>query len=382
MSGVSGTSHPKNQATMLPALTGIAPEPLADWLKGQNEPPFRAQQILDWVWKKKVSSIDAMSNLPAALRQKLRASFRLSALDHTQTQGSADTTRKFLFRLHDGRYVESVLIPANPALYGESSDRRTLCVSSQVGCAYACRFCASGLAGFTRNLDASEIAGQVLAAEQLSGERVDNLVFMGMGEPLANLDNLLQAIALITGPQTLQLGARHLTVSTSGLVPQIRMLAEHPQQIRLAISLHGATDEVREQIMPVNRKWPLAELFDALDYWNSRKNQKLTLEYILIQGINDTPDQARILARHAKRLQAKVNLIPYNTVEGLDWIRPDDRTCLEFRDILRQAGIPATLRLEKGHDIDAACGQLRLKQETGEGLIQPAEIKQRGLKHP
>ncbi len=362
---------------MLPALTGSTPEQLTDWLKDQNEPAFRSQQILDWVWKKKVTSIDAMSNLPAALRQKLRASFRLSALDHTQTQGSADTTRKFLFRLHDGRYVESVLIPANPALYGESSDRRTLCVSSQVGCAYACRFCASGLAGFTRNLDASEIAGQVLAAEQLSGERVDNLVFMGMGEPLANLDNLLQAIALITGPQTLQLGARHLTVSTSGLVPQIRKLAEHPQQIRLAISLHGATDEVREQIMPVNRKWPLAGLFDALDYWNSRKNQKLTLEYILIQGINNSPDQARILARHAKRLQAKVNLIPYNKVEGLDWIRPDDRNCLEFRDILRQAGVPATLRLEKGHDIDAACGQLRLKQETEEGLIQAAEIKPR-----
>ena len=342
---------------MLPALTGIAPDELAQWLKQQDEPSYRAQQILDWVWKKKIGSIDAMSNLPAALRQKLSDAFRLASLDHTQTQGAADTTRKFLFRLHDGRYVESVLIPANPALYGEGSDRRTLCVSSQVGCAYACKFCASGLAGFTRNLDASEIAGQVLAAEQLSGERVDNLVFMGMGEPLANLDSLLQAIALITGPQTLHLGARHLTISTSGLVPQIRKLAEHPQQIRLAISLHGATDDVRQQIMPVNQKWPLAELFDALDFWNSKKNQKLTLEYILIERINDSLDQARILARHAKRLQAKVNLIPYNKVDGLDWIRPGDRHCIAFRDILKQAGVSATLRLEKGHDIDAACGQ-------------------------
>ena len=360
---------------MLPALTGLPPEALAAWLKEQGEPSFRASQILEWVWKKKAASIDAMSNLPAALRAKLRGSFRLSALEHAQTQGSADTTRKFLFRLHDSRYVESVLIPANPALYGEKSDRRTLCVSSQVGCAYGCKFCASGLAGFTRNLNPAEIAGQVLAAEQLSGERVDNLVFMGMGEPLANLDHLLEAIDLITGENTLHLGARHLTISTSGLVPQIRKLAEHPQQIRLAISLHGATDEVRERIMPVNKKWPVAELFGALDFWNSKKNQKLTLEYILIENVNDSLEQAAILARHARRLHAKVNLIPYNTVDGLDWKRPSDTRCRAFRDVLKNAGAAATLRLEKGHDIDAACGQLRLKQETGEGLIAPAPLK-------
>lgn len=363
---------------MLPALTGQSPESLAAWLKQHGQPAFRAGQVLEWVWRKKVTSFDAMTNLPATLREALAGAFRLTALDHATTQGSADTTRKFLFRLHDGRYVESVLIPANPALYGEKSDRRTLCVSSQVGCAYGCKFCASGLAGFTRNLDAAEIAGQVLAAEQLSGERVDNLVFMGMGEPLANLDALLDAVRLITGPETLHLGARHLTISTSGLVPQIRRLAEHPQQIRLAISLHGATDEVRGQIMPVNRKWPVAELFDALDYWNSRKNQKLTLEYILIQGVNDDLEQAAILARHARRLHAKVNLIPYNTVDGLDWVRPSDTRCRAFRDVLKNAGVAATLRLEKGHDIDAACGQLRLKQETGEGLIADAPVKVAG----
>jgi len=353
----------------LPALTGLAPETLAAWLMAENEPSFRAAQILEWVWKKKAATFDAMSNLPAALRGKLAESFRLSALEHTHTQGSADTTRKFLFRLHDGRYVESVLIPANPALYGEKSDRRTLCVSSQVGCAYGCKFCASGLDGFTRNLDASEIAGQVIAAEQISGERVDNLVFMGMGEPLANLKHLLAAIALITGEKTLHLGARHLTISTSGLVPQIRELATHPQQIRLAISLHGATDEVRQQIMPVNKKWPLAELFDALDFWNSKKGQKLTLEYILIDGGNDAPEQAAILAHLARRVQAKVNLIPYNTVDGLDWKRPSDTRCRAFREILKTAGVTANLRLEKGGDIDAACGQLRLKQETKEGII-------------
>ncbi len=354
---------------MLPSLTGLTPETLAAWLKDAGEPSFRAAQILEWVWKKKVTSYDAMTNLPAALREKLTASFRLTSLEHSTTQGSADTTRKFLFRLHDGRYVESVLIPANPALYGEKSDRRTLCVSSQVGCAYGCKFCASGLAGFSRNLDASEIAGQVLAAEQLSGERVDSLVFMGMGEPLANLENLLDAISLITGEKTLHLGARHLTISTSGLVPQIKKLAEHPQQIRLAISLHGATDEVRQQIMPVNKKWPVAELFEALDHWNARKKQHLTLEYILIKGVNDSLEQAEILARHARRLHAKVNLIPYNTVEGLEWVRPPDVHCRAFQAILKNAGVIANLRLEKGHDIDAACGQLRLKQETEEGII-------------
>jgi 23S rRNA (adenine2503-C2)-methyltransferase len=199
---------------------------------------------------------------------------------------------------------------------------------------------------------------------------------MGMGEPLANLDNLLAAISLITGEKGLHLGARHLTISTSGLVPKIRELAEHPQQIRLAISLHGATDDVRDQIMPVNKKWPVAELLEALDYWNSRKNQKITLEYILIQGVNDSLNQAAVLARHARRLHAKVNLIPYNTVEGLDWKRPPNAHCRAFQDVLKNAGVSATLRLEKGHDIDAACGQLRLKQETQEGIIS-APIKLR-----
>ncbi|WP_434783421.1 23S rRNA (adenine(2503)-C(2))-methyltransferase RlmN [Haloferula sargassicola] len=361
---------------MRPALTGFSKDELTALVQEWDQPPFRAGQILDWIWKKKVGAIEEMTNLPAALRDKLAAEYRPHALEHTHTQGSADTTRKFLFKLHDGRYVESVLIPANPALYGEKSDRRTLCVSSQVGCAYGCKFCASGLAGFSRNLDPSEIAGQVLAAERLSGERVDNLVFMGMGEPFANFDHLMAAIEIITAEWGLHLGARHLTISTSGLVPRIRDLADHPQQIRLAISLHGATDEVRNKIMPVNKKWNTAALFEALDYWNSRKKQHLTLEYILIQDVNDDLEQARILAGHARRLTAKVNLIPYNKVEGLDWVRPSETRCKAFRDILKNAGVSATLRLEKGHDIDAACGQLRLKQETEEGIIE-APVKAR-----
>lgn len=349
---------------MLPALTGLHRDDLADWIETVGEPAFRTGQILDWLWRKRVADFESMTNLPASLRRRLAETFRLHALEHVTTRGATDSTQKFLFRLHDGRLVESVLIPANPALFSARSDRRTLCVSSQVGCAYGCKFCASGLAGFVRDLDAAEIAGQLLAAEILTGERVDNLVFMGMGEPLANLDALLDAIAILTAPWAVHIGARHLTISTSGLVPGIRRLIDHPQQFGLAVSLHGATDDVRSAIMPVNRRWPIAELLDALDEWNARKNRKLTLEYILIDSLNDTPEQARALARIARRLRAKVNLIPYNTVEGLDWKRPSESRCRSFGDTLKHAGVTATLRVEKGLDIDAACGQLRLREET------------------
>ena len=351
---------------MQPSLFNQTPSDLSALLEGIGEPAYRGTQILEWLWQKRTESIDSMSNLPVRLREQLKESFTLQTLTHAQTQGSADSTRKFLFRLHDGRYVECVLIPASPALYGEKSDRRTLCVSSQVGCAYACKFCASGLDGFTRNLSADEIAGQVLLAENLSGEKVNNVVFMGMGEPLANLPNLLKAFELITAPWGIGIGARRLTVSTSGLVPQIRKLADHSQQIRLAISLHGATDEVRNRTMPVNSKWPIDELFSALRYWKERKKQKITLEYILIEGVNDDLAQAEFLAKRARSIFAKVNLIPYNTVEGLEWKRPSESHCREFQKVLDRHEVSATLRLEKGHDIDAACGQLRLKQEQQE----------------
>ncbi len=328
-----------------------------------QQPTYRAAQILDWIYQKRVQSWEEMSNLPPALRQALAAEYPLRPLTHTLTKGSADTTRKFLLQLPDERYIETVLIPASPALYGEKSDRHTLCVSSQVGCAYGCKFCASGLDGFTRNLKASEIISQIILAEELSGEKVNNLVFMGMGEPLANFTNLTQALEIITSDWGLHIGARRITVSTSGLVPQIKKLALLPQQIRLAISLHGPDDETREKIMPVNQKYPVAELFEALRIWNANKKQKITLEYILIDGINATPQHAEILAKRARSINAKVNLIPYNTVEGLPWVRPSDDHCKRFRNILTKHQVSATLRLEKGHDIDAACGQLRLKKE-------------------
>ena len=290
-------------------------------------------------------------------------------MGYSSVSGSEDTTRKYLFKLHDGRYVETVLIPANPALYGGASDRLTLCVSSQVGCAYDCKFCASGLAGFTRNLTAGEIVEQIVQVEALAQDRIDNLVFMGMGEPMANYTNVTTAIEILNAAWGVGIGARHMTLSTSGVAPNIRKLADFPLQVRLAISLHGATDEVREKIMPVNRKYPLSELFDALAEWHRKRKQHLTFEYILIEGVNDGLDQARVLAKRAKPLQAKVNLIPYNTVEGLPWARPSEAQQDAFQAVLLHAGVTATLRREKGHDIAAACGQLRLKQETEEGII-------------
>jgi len=349
-------------------LTRYTREELEALVTGLGYPAYRARQILTWIYQKRVGDIEAMTDLPAALRKQL-CEHPVRALQVARVQGAADTTHKFLFRLHDGRLIETVLIPASPALYGEPSDRRTLCVSTQVGCAMACAFCASGLAGFTRNLTPDEIVGQVLAVEEAAGERVQNLVFMGMGEPLANLRHLETALAILNAPWGMGIGARHITISTSGLAPAIRKLAEIPIQIRLAISLHGATDEVRERIMPVNRKWNIAELMDALDFWRARKKQHITFEYILIEGVNDDPAQARKLAALAGCIYAKVNLIPYNTVHGLNWRRPTDRGCEAFRRELSAHGVNATLRREKGHDIDAACGQLRLQEETALGLI-------------
>ena len=306
-----------------------------------------------------------MTDLPAATRSRLAEEFGLVRPEVVRVLGSRDTTRKFLFRLGDGSLIESVLIPASPALYGETSDRRTACVSTQVGCAYGCKFCASGLEGFSRNLEASEIVDQLLMVEKESGEKIDNIVFMGMGEPLANLTNLLCAIRIINAPWGLEIGARHITISTSGLAPQIRKLATEPTQFRLAISLHGATDEVRNRIMPVNRKYNLATLFQACDYYVARK-RRLMFEYILISGVNDSDEQAQKLAKHAVRLSAKINLIPYNTVEGLEWSRPSRNRQETFLRILRERGAVATLRREKGHDIAAACGQLRLQTRRAE----------------
>lgn len=365
-------------ATTTPSLLGLSKEDLEIYFKANGEKPYRAKQVLEWIYQKRVNNAEEMTNLSESLRAHLSSAFHINDLHHVETkEGDDDTTRKFLFRLNDRRYVETVFIPANKGLKGKQSSRKTICVSSQVGCAYGCKFCASGLAGLTRNLTAAEIVGQLLAVEKETGESINNIVFMGMGEPLANIKNLIKALEIITSHWGMNIGARHITVSTSGLAPAIRTLAEEfPVPIRLAISLHGATDEVRDLIMPVNKKWPIKDLFDSLHFWRQHKKQKLSLEYILIKGINDSLEQASILAKRAKGINAKVNIIPYNTVEGLEWERPSEEQCYAFRDIIADAGINTTLRIEKGTDINAACGQLRLKKETSEGIIE-APVKDR-----
>ena len=342
-------------------LHSLTIEDLNATLAGLGQPSFRASQIMEWTYQreKRVESWEGMTNLPASLRASLGELHPLRMPEVVTVSGSKDTTRKLLLRLHDGELIETVLIPASPALYGEESDRRTLCVSSQVGCAYGCKFCASGLDGWKRHLSADEIVTQVLLAEKISGERINNLVFMGMGEPMANYKNFMQAVGILNAPWGVGLGARKMTVSTSGLVPRIRELADQPLQIRLAISLHGASDSVRSEIMPVNQKYPVAELMEACAYYSERKKQMITFEYILIEGVNDDPSEARLLAERARGLRAKINLIPYNTVEGLPWKRPSEPVQEEFLSSLRGRGIAATIRREKGHDIDAACGQLR-----------------------
>ena len=362
-------------------IKSLTREELAAQFSAWREPTYRVDQVLNWIYRRRAASWDAMTNLSRPLRDRLRAHFSMTALELVRKQGSADTTQKFLWKLGDGALVESVLIPANPALYGDRADRHTLCVSTQVGCAYGCKFCASGLAGWKRNLGAGEIVDQILAVERWNASRpvenqalavdrnvsdfrlVDNLVIMGMGEPLANYDALLKALQILNAAWGGGIGARKITISTSGLAPQIRRLADEPWQFRLAISLHGATDAVRTRIMPINRKFPLHELTAACDYYQQRKGRMITLEYILIAGVNDGLDQIPPLAQLARKLHAKVNLIPYNKVEDLSWERPTDEAQEAFLAALERKDVTATLRREKGGDIDAACGQLRLKTE-------------------
>jgi len=365
---------------VLPDIKSQTAEELQAQFQSWGEPDYRLSQLLDWLYTHRVEKWDAMTNLPKSLRERLQSAYSLRPLELVRKQGSRDTTQKFLWRLNDHSLVESVLIPANPALYGEPSDRHTFCVSTQVGCAYGCKFCASGLEGLKRNLQVDEIVDQVLAVERLNDSEkrlepgviaggpadrrlITNLVIMGMGEPLANYENLLKALKILNAPWGGGIGARRITISTSGLVPQIRKLADEPLQFRLAISLHGATDETRNKIMPVNRKYPLRELAAACEYYQSEKGRMITFEYILISGVNDDLSQVQALADLARKLNAKVNLIPYNAVEGLPWERPSEETSEAFLAALERKGVNATLRREKGHDIDAACGQLRLKTE-------------------
>lgn len=361
-----------------PPLTGETLDSLTARLRERGEPAFRARQILEWLYKKRVASWDEMTNLPKPLRTWLADTFDLMPASLLIGKQSADVTDKLLLELRDGSLIETVIIRAPQEGVGVDHSRKTICISTQVGCAMACAFCASGLAGLKRDLNAGEIVAQLLqvcrredaltprARAELAS--FDNIVVMGMGEPLANYDNLLRALTILNADWGLGFGARRITISTSGLVPKILQLAQEELGFRLAISLHGATDEVREKIMPVNKAFPLARLIPAIREFSQKHGRMVTLEFILIEDVNDSLEQAEKLRDIARDLHAHVNLIPYNTVEGLPWKRPSLTRQERFADILRRARVSVTLRREKGHDIDAACGQLRLKTEKSREL--------------
>jgi len=356
-----------------PSLFGETLESLKVSVEAAGFPSFRAKQVMEWLYKKRVDQWDAMSNLPKAFRAWLDTHYILYPTSSLIDKRSDDVTQKLLLELEDKSLIETVLIRAPQTGVGQENSRKTVCVSIQVGCAYGCKFCASGLAGFRRNLMAAEVVSQLMhicrredahtkrAKEEIAS--FDNIVFMGMGEPLANYDTLVQTIKILNADWGLNFGARRITVSTSGLAPQILKLADESVPVRLAISLHGATNEVRDQIMPINKKYPLEELLPAVQAFQQKHGRMLTLEFIMIKDVNDSLDQAKALTKIARDLHAHVNCIPYNKVEGLEWQRPSVPRQDAFVDVLRKGGVSVTIRREKGHDINAACGQLRLKTE-------------------
>jgi 23S rRNA (adenine2503-C2)-methyltransferase len=356
-----------------PPLTGESLDSLTERLRAQGEPAFRAKQILDWLYKKRVRSWDEMTNLSKPLRAWLAETFELMPAALVLNKQSEDVTDKLLLELGDRSLIETVIIRVPQEGVGVEHSRKTICISTQVGCAMGCVFCASGLEGLKRDLNAGEIVAQLLHVCYREDARTprarmelasfDNIVVMGMGEPLANYDNLIRALTIVNADWGLGFGARRITISTSGLVPKILQLAQEDLGFRLAISLHGATDEVREKIMPVNKAYPLAKLIPAVREFSEKHGRMVTLEFILIEGVNDSLEQAEKLRDIARDLHAHVNLIPYNTVAGLPWKRPSLTRQERFADVLRAARVSVTLRREKGHDIDAACGQLRLKTE-------------------
>lgn len=361
-----------------PIIYGETLESLGARLLEVGEPAFRAKQVLEWLYKKRARSFSEMTNLPKKLQAWLAQAFELDPTVLVLDKQSGDATKKLLLRLEDGALIETVVILAPQTGVGVDKSRKTICISTQVGCAYGCKFCASGLAGWKRDLTVGEIVSQLIQVcrmEDASTPRArdelasfDNIVVMGMGEPLANYDNLMTALKILNAPWGLHFGARRVTISTSGIVPRIEQLAEEALSFRLAISLHGATDEVREQIMPINRKYPLHQLIPAAKAFADKHGRMITLEFILIEAVNDSLEQAKALAAIAKNIHAHVNLIPYNTVEGLTWKRPSIAQQDAFADVLRERHVSVTLRREKGHDISAACGQLRLQnveQEHG-----------------
>src|SRR5438874_5960190 len=363
------------QKTDLLALT--LPQ-LQQWLVERGEAAFRAKQIYNWLYKQLATDFSVMTNLPQSLRNELVEEASIGPMIVcSELHSKDDRTRKILLELEDGKLIESVLMLYPPL--GENSARATVCFSSQAGCAYGCTFCATGQMGFDRHLSAGEIVAQVLffARELRSApwraaglpkskpiDHITNIVLMGMGEPLHNYDNVLQALRILNSAEGFNLGARHMTVSTVGLVPAIRKLSQEPLQINLAISLHAPTDELRNQTMPVNRKYPLQELLAACKDYIAATRRQVTFEYVLLAGVNDTPTYAHQLGELLAPLKqfAHVNCIPVNATSA-DYRPPTGEAIRTFRTILSEHGVSNTVRAERGDDIAAACGQLRTRFE-------------------
>lgn len=347
---------------MNPSIYGMTKQQLTDWFLDNNEKKFRATQVWEWLYEKRVQSFEEMTNLSKGLIDKLTANFVINPLNQMVVQESNDGTVKYLFELPDKNMIETVLMRQE---YGMS-----VCVTTQVGCNIGCTFCASGLLKKQRDLTAGEIVAQIMMVqhyfdERQQGERVSHVVVMGIGEPFDNYDNVMDFLHIINDAKGLAIGARHITVSTSGLAPKIREFAENGLQVNLAISLHAPNNDVRTSIMRINRSFPIEKLFDAIEYYVEKTNRRITFEYIMLNNVNDRPHHAKELAELLKDMKklAYVNLIPYNPVSEHDqYSRSSKEDVLRFYDVLKKNGVNCVIRKEHGTDIDAACGQLRSKQ--------------------
>ncbi|MFJ5761781.1 23S rRNA (adenine(2503)-C(2))-methyltransferase RlmN [Neobacillus sp. NPDC093182] len=334
---------------------------LKEWLTNNGEKPFRAEQIYDWLYKKRISSFEDMNNLSKSLRDKLSDNFQITTLKTVIKQSSSDGTIKFLFELHDGYSIETVLMRHD---YGNS-----VCVTTQVGCRIGCTFCASTLGGLKRHLEAGEIVAQVVTVQQAldeTDERVSSVVIMGIGEPFDNYDNMMSFLKIINNDKGLMIGARHITVSTSGIVPKIYQFADENMQINFAISLHAPNTELRSRLMPINRAYKLDDLMKSVRYYIDKTGRRISFEYGLFGGVNDSVEHAEELAALLKGLKCHVNLIPVNYVPERDYVRTPKDKIFAFEKTLKNRGINVTIRREQGHDIDAACGQLRAKERKEE----------------
>jgi len=333
---------------------------LKEWLISKEEKPFRAKQIQEWLWKKSAQSIDEMTNLSLSLREQLKEEFELNSITADKIQYSDDGTIKSRFKLHDGHLIESVLIPV-------VKDRRfTVCVSTQVGCSLTCSFCATGKMKRARNLSAGEIYDQVIEVQKQCIEKFDhpltNIVYMGMGEPLLNYAEVLKSVDHITNPNGLNWSPKRITVSTAGVAKMIRKLADDQVKFNLAISLHAPTDEQRNEIMPINETNNLEVLMEALQYFYQKTKNKISYEYIAFQHFNESPEDAHRLAKLCQDFPVKINIIEYNSVDGVTLLKSDPERTDRFAAILNRLGIRTTIRRSRGKDIDAACGQLANKE--------------------